>query len=133
MFLGLNASASALSAENVRLNVVADNIANVDTTSTPQGGPYRRQFVVLEALPDAANGVGQGVEVQSIQTDPSPLKAVYDPTAPQANAFGEVFYPNVHLATEMVDLIAASQAYSANVNAYNADKSLALKALTIGG
>ncbi|MBX5467145.1 MAG: flagellar basal body rod protein FlgC [Firmicutes bacterium] len=132
MFSGLSIPASALTAETLRMDVIAQNLANIDTTVTPQGGPYRRQFVVLAARPAGADGVGQGVEVAAVLPDPSPFKVVYDPGNPLANAQGDVLYPNVHLATEMVDLIAASRAYAANATVFNAVKSEAVKALSIG-
>lgn len=130
MLLGLGISGSALTAENTRLNVIASNLANMDTTATPGGGPYRSQFVVLQAMP-GANGVGQGVEVAGIYPSQSPFKVRYDPQSPLANAQGDVLYPNVNMATQMVDLIAASRAYSANANAFSATKSLDVKALTL--
>lgn len=133
MFLGLNASASGLTAEAARLNVVADNLANADSVQTPSGGPYRRQFTVLKSIPAGSGGIGRGVEVAAILPDPSPFQVVYDPASPLANAAGNILYPNVHVATEMVDLIAASRAYSANVTAFDAQKQEAVKALSMGG
>lgn len=136
MFDALKISASGLTAESTRLGVIANNLANIDTTTTPQGGPYRREFVVLSALPASTQGpnrnIGQGVVVSAILQDQSPLKTVYDPTSPLANAQGNVLYPNVHLATEMVDMIDATSAYQANSSAFTADKTMALKALTLG-
>lgn len=136
MFDALSISASGLSAESLRLGVVSNNLANADTTVTPQGGPYRREFVVFKSLPQATSGpdqgVGQGVTVSSILPDQSPFQTVYDPTNPAANAQGNVLYPNVHLATEMVDMIEASRAYQANVSAFTAAKDMDVKALTLG-
>lgn len=136
MFDGLNIASTGLVANSLRLSVIANNLANADTTVTPQGGPYRSEFVVLQASPAAASGpnqgVGQGVIINGIYQDQSPLKVVYDPTSPQANAQGDVLYPNVSLAVQMVDMIQASQSYQANVSAFNANKSMDVKALTIG-
>jgi flagellar basal-body rod protein FlgC len=132
MFTGLSIPGSALTAETLRMSVIAENLANIDTTATPGGGPYRRQFVVLSARAGGPQGIGDGVEVAAVLPDPSPFKVVYDPQNPLADAQGNVLYPNVHLATEMVDLIAASRAYSANATAFNAVKSQAVKALSIG-
>ncbi len=136
MFDALKISASGLTAESTRLGVIANNLANVDTTTTPQGGPYRREFVLLSAVPGSPTGanphIGQGVVVSAILQDPSPFKTVYDPTSPLANAKGNVLYPNVNLATEMVDMIDATSAYQANSSAFTADKTMALKALTLG-
>ncbi|AEW06605.1 flagellar basal-body rod protein FlgC [Sulfobacillus acidophilus DSM 10332] len=136
MFDGINIAASGLTAESLRLDVVANNLANADTTVTPRGGPYRREFVVLQSLPAPATGpdqgIGQGVMVAGIYQDPSPFQVVYDPTSPQADAAGNVLYPNVHLPVEMVDMIEASQAYQANVTAFNAAKTMDTKALTLG-
>ncbi|CAB1128007.1 flagellar component of cell-proximal portion of basal-body rod [Candidatus Hydrogenisulfobacillus filiaventi] len=135
MFDGMRISASALTAEAVRLAVTADNLANLDTTAGVGGQPYRRQFVVLAPRPAPAAGpdagVGQGVRVAAILPDLSPFKVVYDPASPLANAQGDVLYPNVHLTTEMVDLIAASRAYQANVTAFNAAKAMEVKVLSL--
>ncbi|MCL5116102.1 MAG: flagellar basal body rod protein FlgC [Firmicutes bacterium] len=136
MFDGLNISSTGLVAESFRLSVVANNLANADTTVTPQGGPYRSEFVVFKSAPAAASGpnqgIGQGVIINGVYQDQGPLKVVYDPTSPQANAQGNVLYPNVNLPTQMVDMIEASQAYQANVSAFNSAKAMDLKALTIG-
>lgn len=135
MFDGMQISASGLTAESLRLSVTADNLANIDTTAGAGGQPYRRQFVLLAPRlapasgPDA--GVGQGVRVTAILPDLSPYKVVYDPQSPLANAQGNVLYPNVHLTTEMVDLIAASRAYQANVTAFNAAKAMDVKVLSL--
>jgi flagellar basal-body rod protein FlgC len=133
---GLQIATSGMMAESVRLDVVANNLANANTTSTPQGGPYRREMVVLQALPAAASGpdagVGQGVEVAAIVPDPSPFQEVYDPTNPQANAQGYVLYPNVSLPVEMTDMIVASRAYQADATAFTAAKTIDRQALNVG-
>ena len=136
MFDGLTIASTGLIAEQLRLSLVANNLANADTTVTTQGGPYRSEFAVFQSLNAPASGpnqgVGQGVIVAGIYQDQGPLQVVYDPTNPQANAQGDVLYPNVNLQTQMVDMIEASQAYQANVSSFNAAKAMGLKALTIG-
>jgi flagellar basal-body rod protein FlgC len=138
-------SASGLTAQRLRMDVIANNIANAQTTRTPQGGPYRREMVVLQpvynnnwsfddALQSAMNGSpvppGAGVQVAGIVQDPSPFKLVYDPSNPDA-VNGYVQMPNVDIATEMVDLVAASRAYEANVTAFDAAKQMAMAALSL--
>jgi flagellar basal-body rod protein FlgC len=137
-------SASALTAERLRMDVIANNIANANTTRTQEGGPYQRMQVVFAPRVDASRefapmlstmtseGVPLGVRVTGIQKDPAPARMVFDPTHPDANADGYVAYPNVNVTNEMVDLISASRAYEANVTALNASKSMILKALEIG-
>lgn len=137
-------SASALTAERLRMDVISNNIANANTTRTVEGGPYVRQRVVFAPRFDASpafaplmklmtpEGLPVGVRVTAIQKDPAPPKMVYDPGHPDANAEGYVAYPNVNTVNEMVDLISATRAYEANVTAFNATKSMALQALNIG-
>lgn len=137
-------SASALTAERLRMDVISNNIANANTTRTVTGGPYIRQRVVFSPRFDTAptfapilatmtpEGLPVGVRVTSIQNDPTPPHMVYDPGHPDANAEGYVAYPNVNVVNEMVDMISASRAYEANITAFNATKSMALQALSIG-
>lgn len=136
MFDGLSIAATGLIAEQTRLSLVANNLANADTTVTAPGGPYRSEYAVFQAANAPTSGpnqgVGQGVIVAGIYQSQAPFNVVYDPTSPQANAQGNVLYPNVNLQTQMVDMIEASQAYQANVSSFTAAKSMALKALTIG-
>lgn len=144
----LGISASGLSAQRLRMDVIANNIANADTTRTASGGPYRREMVVLQAgSPDSfqaalANAQGtaeagsqtgsqQGVEVAGIVQDSSPFKMVYDPTNPDA-VNGYVQMPNVDVATEMTDMMSASRSYEANVTAFDAGKQMVTDALTLG-
>lgn len=145
----LETSASGLTAERLRMDVVANNIANANTTRTAEGGPYRRQMVILGARPsfaqalaeasgqapqvtDGADLIGRGVRVVQVVQDTRPFKLKYDPTHPDADANGYVRLPNVETVTEMVDLISATRAYEANVTALNAFKSMVTAALQIG-
>lgn len=141
----MNISASAMTAQRLRLDIASENISNIDTTRTQGGGPYRRKMVVLEAqesnnfrriLMNAA-GIGRqdsrgGVRVAEIVDDPSELKAVYNPEHPDADAAGYVMMPNVDLIKETVDGMSATRSYEANITAFNAIKTMAAKALEIG-
>jgi flagellar basal-body rod protein FlgC len=142
----LDISASGMTAERLRMDVVANNLANANTTRTAAGGPYRRQVVVFgpgsqsfgDSL-DASMGGGdsddaslKGVQVQGIIPDRSPLKRVYEPGHPDADKQGYVTMPNIDTVTEMVDMMSATRAYEANVSAVDAVKSMAMKALDIG-
>ncbi len=138
----LNISASALTTQRVRMDVISQNIANINTTRTDSGGPYRRKVTVLaskqaNSFASIFNSVqgqstGQGVYVAAIQEDISAFTYEYDPTHPDANAEGYVAYPNVDEVTELVDMMSATRSYEANVTAFNATKDMALKALEIG-
>lgn len=139
----INISASALTAEKLRMDVISKNIANVNTTRTANGTPYRRQTVVFEStgsnvpfsqyLSDASKSlIGGGVKVKGIVEDKTPFKLVYEPGHPDADENGYVKMPNVDVMTEMVNMITASRAYEANVTAINSAKSIAMKALEIG-
>ncbi|MGI5839078.1 MAG: flagellar basal body rod protein FlgC [bacterium] len=141
-FRAIETSASGLTAERLRMDIIANNIANVNTTRTENGGPYQRQMPVFAArsgfnnilsryLTDG-NSSGSGVRVTDIRVDPSPFKYVYNPTHPDADARGYVAMPNVNIVTEMVDMITASRAYEANITAINTAKSMALRSLEIG-
>lgn len=137
-FTAFNISASALSAQRIRMNVISSNLANVNSTQTPEGGPYRRKDVVFSAisakssfseiLREKVNEVG----VVEIVQDSRPFKSVYDPYHPNADKNGYVFYPNVNVIEEMVNLLSASRSYEANVSVIKASKSMARKALEIG-
>jgi flagellar basal-body rod protein FlgC len=143
MFGAIDAAASGLTAERLRMDVIANNLANVNSTRTAEGGPYRRQIVVFAPRGAAGASFGQslaasldagaGVRVVGIRRDDSPPKMVFDPHHPDANADGYVAMPNVNVVAEMVDMITATRAYEANVTAVNAAKSMAMKALEIGG
>ncbi len=134
----LDISASALTAQRVRMNVISENIANADTTRTDNGGPYRRRVVSMGEKPagfaDALkSATGGGVMVTRIVEDSSDFEYDYDPTNPDANADGYVAYPNVDETEEIIDLMAATRSYEANVTALNATKNMAAKALEISG
>jgi flagellar basal-body rod protein FlgC len=142
IFDAIDISASGLSAERLRMDVTAENLANAQTTKGADGQPYRRKEVVLREIPQSGFGaqltaaIGAqarpgGVEVAQIATDPTPGKLVYDPGNPDANAQGYVQMPNVDTVTEMVDLIDASRAYEANVTAMQASKQLFAKTLEL--
>lgn len=143
MFGAINAAASGLTAERLRMDVISNNIANANTTRTAEGGPYRRQMVVFQPRAGQASfsqvlakeinaDESNGVRVVGITKDNSPLRRLYDPHHPDANADGYVEMPNVNIVSEMVDMITATRAYEANVTAVNAAKSMAMKALEIG-
>ena len=131
-------SSSALQAQRLRMDVIAANLANAQSTRTPEGGPYKRRDVVLEAMPggsfDDLLGAGGGgaVRVARVVEDEKPPRVVYDPGHPDADPRGYVAYPNVNPITEMVDLMAATRAYEANVAAVNATKRVLEAALSIG-
>jgi flagellar basal-body rod protein FlgC len=143
LFDSLNISGSALSAERLRMDVTAENLANANTTRTAAGGPYRRKVVVLEqAQPQNSFGntlasemrrgeKPSGVQVRAIAQDVTPNRRVYDPGHPDADAQGYVSMPNVDSVSEMVDLISASRAYEANVTAMQAAKTLFGKTLEL--
>ncbi|MCP1102516.1 flagellar basal-body rod protein FlgC [Aequitasia blattaphilus] len=136
----LNISASGMTAQRLRLDVVSENIANIETTRTEVGTPYRRKLIKLEAKDDfrtameraeSAGNTG-GVRATQILEDETDLKSVYNPTHPDANEEGYVMMPNVDLVQETADAMAATRAYEANVTAFNTVKAMAQKALEIG-
>lgn len=139
---GMDISASGLTAQRLRMDVISDNIANIDTTRTEDGTPYRRKYVVFRERDDnfaevmrngkAENGLNAGVNVVEIGEDGSEFKMVYDPTNPEANEDGYVAHPNVDVAQEMVDIMSAYRSYEANITAFNAYKDMAVKSLEIG-
>ncbi|MBO0961060.1 flagellar basal body rod protein FlgC [Neobacillus sp. MM2021_6] len=147
MFNSLNVSASALTAQRLRMDVVSSNIANASSTRGKlvdgKWEPYRRKMVEMAPREKSFNQVlqgemqkqtqgAQGVRVTGIVGDQTPFKTVYDPTHPDANAEGYVNMPNVDISKEMVDLLATSRAYEANITSFNTGKSIMLKALEIG-
>jgi flagellar basal-body rod protein FlgC len=138
----LRTSSSGLSAQRMRMNLISANLANVNTTRTPEGGPYRRKEVVFEArsqspsfheaLQSRQGRQPAGVRAVEVFDDPRPPILKYDPGHPDADAQGYVRLPNVNMMEEMVNMISATRSYEANVAAVKASKDMALKALEIG-
>jgi len=141
-FNGMNISASGMSAQRLRMDIISQNIANVNTTRDENGEAYRRKAVVFseknvspfqEVFMKTAGILGNGVKVtRIIEDNETPLRKVYDPDHPDADEEGYVSYPNVNIVQEMTDLIDATRAYEANITAFNATKSMALKGLEVG-
>ncbi|MCH5268011.1 MAG: flagellar basal body rod protein FlgC [Lachnospiraceae bacterium] len=142
VFTGMNISATGMTAQRTRLDIISQNIANVNSTRDADGNVYRRKSVIFEeknyvsfsdSLVNATGNLGKGVKISQIFEDTEePLKKVYDPSHPDADEDGYVYYPNVNTVTEMTDMIDASRSYEANVTAFNASKNMQLKALDIG-
>ena len=142
-FNSINVSASGLTAERLRMDLISENIANANVTRTPSGTPYRRKIAVFRAqeansfeqLLSAAKGsnsLGNGVEIAGIVEDQSAFKKEFNPNHPDADSEGYVSLPNVEIVNEMINLISASRAYEANITAVNTTKTMAMKALEIG-
>ncbi len=131
VFNVFNIAGSALSAQGMRLNTVASNLANADSIAGPDGKPYRAKQVVFEAIP-LSGQAAQGVRVQQVVEDSSPGRMVYDPRNPAADEKGYVTMPNVSVVDEMVNMISASRSYQTNAEVMNTAKSMLLKTLTIG-
>lgn len=141
IFNSLNISATGLTAERMRMDIISKNIANANTTRTSSGTPYRRQMTVLKENVSFSKSFSKlledknsskGVKVSEIVEDKTPFKKVYDPGHPHADNEGYVSMPNVDIIKEMVDMISATRAYEANVTSINSSKSMAMKALEIG-
>ena len=142
IFTSFDTSASGMTAQRLRSDIIAQNLANVNSTSSQDGEAYRRKTVVFseknatafsDILLSTAGTVGTGVKVTKIVEDyETPMNKVYDPAHPDADENGYVTYPNVNVVTEMTNLIDASRSYEANVTAFNSSKSMALKGLEIG-
>ncbi|MDA8064301.1 MAG: flagellar basal body rod protein FlgC [Thermaerobacter sp.] len=122
IFRAFDISGSALTAQRLRLNVIANNLANMDTHSTATRPAYRR--LLVQFAPRPGGSFGDGVMVTGIVADPSALKPVYEPGNPNANAQGYVYYPNVNPVKEMTDLVSASRSYEANVTATTDEKAV---------
>ena len=143
MFDGMNISATGMTAQRFRMDVISENIANINTTRDENGEVYRRKTVVFnekstlnfgDTLYNSLNVYRpNGVRVSQVVEDQSDLKMVYDPTHPDADENGYVLYPNVDTVTEMTNLIESSRAYEANATAFNAAKSIAVKGLELFG
>lgn len=141
IFNSINVSATALTAEKTRIDIITKNMANVNTTRSTGGMPYRRQMAVFEEnkpsfsdyLDKHTNKVeGKGVKISKIVEDESSFRLVYEPGHPDADENGYVEMPNVNTIKEMVDLISAQRSYDANITVMNASKSMLMKALEIG-
>jgi flagellar basal-body rod protein FlgC len=136
IFGPMNTSVSALRAQRQRIDIVSSNLANAETTRTPQGGPYQRQQVVFEAvMNDVANevvGRPAGVRVSSITTDARPPIKVHMPGHPDADAQGNVMMPDVRVAEEMADLMSASRSYEANAAAFKISRQMFQRSLELG-
>ena len=139
----LRISASGLTVQRLRMEVIANNLANINTTRTEQGGPYQRQSVIftpaatspfrlLLARAGAEDTAPMGVQVSAIEEDKATPRLVYDPQHPDHNEEGYVAYPNINIVTEMIDIMLSRRAYEANATVIEALKSMALKALEIG-
>jgi flagellar basal-body rod protein FlgC len=160
LFAAIDISATGLTAQRAKMNATASNLANAETTRTEEGGPYRRQQVILksgtkadfvkllseeilrlrrnkeghfdnEETVEKHENVFQGVEIDQLYEDQGPPRLVYDPSHPDADENGFVAYPNINVVTEMVSMITATRAYEANVTAMTASKSMMMSALDI--
>jgi flagellar basal-body rod protein FlgC len=127
----LNVAGSALSAQSLRLNTTASNLANADSVVGADGQPYKAKQVVFTAVP-MGDSASQGVQVNQVVESAAPPRLTYDPKSPLANQDGYVAMPNVNVVDEMVNMISASRAYQNNVEVMNTAKSLIQKTLTIG-
>lgn len=136
IFTTFDISASALKAQRIRLNTISSNLANVETTSTPEGGPYKKKSVYFQtkaiSFKEELDSSIQGVEVTKILEDTDPPKKVYDPSHPDAAEDGYVDMPNISVLKEMVDMMSATRSYEANTTVIKSAKRMALKALEIG-
>ena len=139
IFSSFKIGASALKAHKIRLDTISSNLANVETTSTPEGGPYKKKSVHFQSkninFKNQLDGVSQqavqGVEVTKISADDSAPKKVYNPSHPDAQEDGYVEMPNISVLKEMVDMMSATRSYQANVTSIQSAKRMAMKALEI--
>ena len=141
-FTAMRVASSGLSVQRTRMNVTSSNLANIETTRTDEGGPYRRRSAIVAAVPlsdtfdevlaDRLHDQTHGVEVSAIEADKTPGRLVYDPQHPDANGDGYVEMPNINAISEMVNMLTSSRTYEANVTAVKAIKSMAQSALQIG-
>ncbi len=124
---------SGLKVQRARMNIIANNIANVETTRTPEGGVFQRQMVILrgDEIKPGANPERLGVRVKDVIRDTSPPRMVFDPQHPDANEEGMVAYPNINTAVEMVNLISAQRAYEANIAVITSGRQMKQRALDI--
>ena len=140
---GFRVASSGMTAQRMRMNTISSNIANINTTRTPEGGPYRRKDVVFESMPEVKNfgeilGVNspradlQRVQVTDVVSDRKAPLLKYEPDHPDANEDGYVAYPNINLMEEMTNMIQATRSYEANVSTMQAAKDMAMSSLEIG-
>jgi flagellar basal-body rod protein FlgC len=142
IFTTFDIAASGLKAQTTRLNTISSNLANAETTSTPEGGPYKKKSVVFQSdnqpfkrhLDSSlqAQGQAQGVKVSQIIEDKSPPQRIYDPSNPDAKEDGYVEMPNISVIKEMVDMMSATRSYEANTTTIKSAKRMAMQALNIG-
>lgn len=140
IFTSMHIGASALKANRIRLNTISSNLANVETTSTPEGGPYKRKSVIYETKPLSfkehldvnLNEKVQGVQVAKIVEDQEPPKKIFNPDHPDADDEGYVSMPNIDVLKEMVDMMSATRSFEANTTTIKSAKRMAMKALEIG-
>ena len=125
-------SSSAMTAQSMRLNAVASNLANADSIVSSDGKPYRAKQVVFEATPLGADDTAKGVRVRQVVEDAAPPRMVYDPKNPAANEQGYVAFPNVNVVEEMTNMSSASRSYQTNVEVMNTAKTMMLRTLQIG-
>ena len=130
-------SSSGMASQRLWLDIISNNIANLDTTRTAKGGPYKRQMPVFAQRLQSVMAGGMrtregGVEVSRVMQDNAPSRMVHDPSHPDANKEGNVAYPNINIVNEMVNMMSAQRAYEANATALEASKTMAMKALEIG-
>ncbi len=136
--LSLEASASGLYAQRKRMDIIAGNLANIETTRTPEGGPYRRKMVVMSTnqpvrgFGDIYNMLVEGVQIEDVVEDQSPFKKVYNPGHPDADDEGYLLKPNIDLVVETTNMMMARRAFEANIAAIKATRKMAIKALEIG-
>ncbi len=141
-FSAMKIASTGMTVQRTRMNVTTSNLANVETTRTEEGGPYRRRSTVVAAVPlsetfdeilgDRLHDQTHGAEVSAIESDTSEGRLVYDPEHPDANNEGYVEYPNINVVNEMVNMLTASRSYEASVTAVKAIKDMANNALQIG-
>lgn len=141
IFTTFDIAASGLKAQRTRLNTISSNMANAETTSTPEGGPYKKKSVVFQSEPvsfkdqlrQSLNNQAEGVKVAQIIEDNEPPQQIYNPSHPDADEDGYVGMPNVSILKEMVDMMSATRSYEANTTVIKSAKRMAMKALEIGG
>jgi len=141
LLTSMRVNSSGMTANRMRMNTISSNIANINTTRTPEGGPYRRKDVIFEAIPEAksfgeilnaADNKVNRVQVTDIHVDRRAPLLKYEPDHPDARPDGYVAYPNINLMEEMANMIQATRAYEANASAFKATKGMAMTALEIG-